>query len=105
MGWIVESDNWGPGPNILAEDVLGHVAKVLEQSPVIVEHWFYRGASAPERRVFDDMADLHVYLTEAARPGDKLWLWRFDELCRDDNALAHGKVPDERGRVPKGGAY
>jgi hypothetical protein len=60
MGWIVESDDWGPGPNILAE---------------------------------------------AVRPGDSLWLWRFDELCRDDNSLAHGKVPDERGRVPKGGAY
>jgi len=105
MGWIVESDDWGPGPNILAEDILARVAEVLEQSPVIVEHRFYRGASVPERRVFDDMADLQLHLAEAVRPGDSLWLWRFDELCRDDNSLAHGKVPDDRGRVPKGGAY
>ena len=48
---------------------------------------------------------MQLYLAEAVRPGDSLWLWRFDELCRDDNSLAHGKVPDDRGRVPKGGAY
>jgi hypothetical protein len=41
MEWIVESDDWGPGPNILAEDVMARVVEVLEQSPIIVEHWFY----------------------------------------------------------------
>jgi hypothetical protein len=105
MPIIVESDNWGAGPNILADEVLGRVAEILEEAPVIVEHWFYRGASSPARQIFEDIDELRGYLTAQTRPGDSVWMWRFDELCRTENALAHGKVPDERGRVPQGGAY
>jgi hypothetical protein len=38
-------------------------------------------------------------------PNIHVWVWRFDSLCRNDNALTHGKVPDTDGRVPAGGAY
>jgi len=85
--------------------MLETVERALSETPVIVEHRFYRGSRAPERRVFDDFEDLKAYLTSATAPGDKVWLWRFDLWCRDDNALAAGKIPDERGRVPRGGAY
>jgi len=105
MSMIVETDDWGPGPNILAEEVRARLASALEETPVIVEHWFYRGARAPDRFVFDDWDDLREYLASSTRPGDKIWAWRFDESCPHTKWLAHGKVPDERGRVPMGGAY
>lgn len=85
--------------------MLETIERALDETPVIVEHWFYRGSSAPDRIVFDDFEELKTYLTSKTLPGDKIWMWRFDLSCRDDNALARGKVPDERGRVPRAGAY
>jgi len=100
-----EADGWGPGPSILDADTLAALRSALEESPLIVEHWFYRGASSPERRVFEDADDLEAYLRQRTRPGDNIWIWRFDWLCRDDNSFAHGKVPDADGFVPARGAY
>ncbi len=105
MTRIVESDNWGPGASILAEDALARIRSVLEESPIIVEHWFYRGASAPERIIFDDYELFLAYVHTESRAGDTFNVWRFDQLCRDANMLAHGKLPDELGRVPERGAY
>jgi hypothetical protein len=51
---------------------------------------------------YDDFA---AYLRTKVRPGDSLWFWRHDELCRDDNAFTHGKYPNTDGMVPSGGAY
>jgi hypothetical protein len=105
MTWIVESDRWGAGPNILAEATLASIRAVLEQSPVIVEHRFYRGSRAPARMVFEDYDNFLAHLREQSRPGDAVYVWRYDELCRDTNIFARGKTPDERGRVPEGGPY
>jgi len=100
-----ESDRWGPGPSILDADTLAALRSAVEDTPLIVEHWFYRGASSPDRQIFEDGDALEAYLRERTRPGDAVWIWRFDALCRDDNALTHGKVPDADGTVPTGGAY
>jgi hypothetical protein len=100
-----EADDWGPGPSIRENDTLAALRFTLEDTSLIVEHRFYRGASAPARLVFDDADALEVYLLERTRPGDSIWVWRFDALCRDDNAVAHGKVPDADGQVPVRGAY
>ena len=100
-----EVDDWGAGPSILAEPTLAALRSTLEQTPLIVEHRFYRGSRAPERRVFDDFGDLTAYLRAEARPGDSIWAWRYDALCRNDNALTQGKVPDADGLVPRRGAY
>ena len=101
----VERDRWGPGPNILATDTLAALRAALEETPLIIEHWFYRGGRAPDRHIFDDADALEEYLRGRARPGDDVWVWRFDSLCRNDNALTHGKIPDVDGTVPAGGAY
>jgi hypothetical protein len=98
-----ESDRWGPGPSILATDTLAALRSALEETPLIVEHRFYRGASSPERRVFENADDLEAYLRERTRPGDSVWIWRFDSLCRDDNALARGKGARLGRRGPGGG--
>jgi hypothetical protein len=101
----VEADDWGAGPSIFAEPALAALRSALAETPLIVEHRFYRGSRAPERRVFDEFGDLEAYLRREAQPGDSVWAWRFDALCRGDNPLAHGKVPDADGRVPRRGAY
>ena len=100
----VESDHWGAGPNILDAQTLTALRSALEETALIVEHRFYRGSRSPERRVFDDFDELAKYL-RAARPGDSFWIWRYDSLCRDENALVHAKRPDVDGTVPGGGAY
>jgi len=101
-----EGDDWSiAGPNILSTGQLLTVRSALEQSFVIVEHRFYRGSRGPKVSVFDDYAELEAYLHDSVQPGDSIWCWRYDELCRDDNSLVHGKVPDAQGRTPRGGAY
>jgi hypothetical protein len=101
-----EADEWSrEGPNIMSPERCGVIRDVLEQSPVIVEHWFYRGSCAPDRLVFDDYEAFDLYLRSKTRPGDAIHVWRYDALCRDDNALTHGKCPDTDGLVPKRGAY
>jgi hypothetical protein len=99
-------DEWGKeAPNIMTEERLALVRRILEESPVIVEHRFYRGSRAPDRMVFDSFESFKEYLRQHGQPGDSFWVWRFDSLCRDDNPLTHGKCPDEQGLVPKQGPY
>jgi hypothetical protein len=100
-----DGQNWVAGPSITDDERLARVRSVLKESFVIVEHRFYCGSRAPEIFVADDYEQLRVYLQEKTKPGDSLWFWRYDELCRDDNPITHGKVPNEHGLVPEGGAY
>ena len=105
--WIHEGDEWHTdGRSILAPDNLQRIRDVLEQKgPIIVEHWFYRGSSAPDRHVFEDYDDFIEYLNSSAFAGDAIHVWSFPEACHDGNTLASGKCPDDKGRVPKKGAY
>ncbi len=101
-----EADEWGiETPNIMLPEKLAAIREVLEQSPIIVEHWFYYGSRAPDRLIFDGYEDFEAHLSKHANPGDKIYIWRFDALCRDDNALTSGKYPDSDGLVPKKGCY
>ena len=70
-----------------------------------MEHWFYRGARAPSRLIFDDYEELVTYINTNSNAGDAFYLWNFSELCRDDNQLTMGKFPDAVGRTPRRGAY
>jgi hypothetical protein len=101
-----DKDEWGTEtPSIMLPDRLATVRNVLEESPVIVEHWFFYGGRAPDRLIFDDFEILEEYLRTKTRPGDAIHVWRYDMLCRDDNELTHGKCPDANGLTPKRGAY
>ncbi|MBI3464439.1 MAG: hypothetical protein HY000_15495 [Planctomycetes bacterium] len=90
---------------MLSPERLHLIREVLEQSPVILEHWFYRAGRAPDRLVFDDYEALEACLRTRTCPGDAIHVWRYEALCRDDNSLTHGKCPDTDGLVPKRGAY
>jgi len=102
---IESSDNWIRGKSVRDPHVLSKLRATLEDSPVIVEHRFYRAGRSPDRLVFEDFGDLEAYLTSKVAPGDSFWFWRFDHCCTDGNALEIAKVPDDRGLVPEGGAY
>src|SRR5262245_37590742 len=106
MNYRNESDEWNAKtPSIMSPERLAVIREVLEESPIIVEHWFYRGGCAPDRLVFDDYERFEEHLRTRTRPGDAVHVWRYDALCRDDNTLTHGKFPDTDGLVPKRGAY
>ena len=101
------SDQWSvDGNRITDPEILSGLRRILEdESPLIVEHRFYRRASAPHRFVCDSFDELEEYLRNAGRKGDSFYFWRYQDCCRDDNHVEAAKVPDEEGRTPSGGAY
>jgi hypothetical protein len=102
----VDSHEWTTqGAKITSPENLETIRQTLEDSSVIVEHWFYCGSSAPDRLVFDDFDNFIEYLSTKAWAGDIIYIWNFGELCKDDNTLANGKCPAEDGCVPRKGAY
>lgn len=105
--WRIEADEWSPeGQTINDGENLAAIRETLEErGPVIVEHRFYRGASAPDRLFFEEYEEFIAYLEEHSFAGDAIYVWDFAALCRTDNSLASGKCPDEKGEVPRKGAY
>jgi hypothetical protein len=105
--WRNEEHHWlRDGEKINDDQKLVILRQVLDESgPVIMEHRFYCGSSAPERLIFDDFDELVDYLRQYAKAGDSIWVWNLDGLLREDNALVHGKCPAEDGSIPRGGAY
>ncbi|MCM3873798.1 MAG: hypothetical protein ND895_24180 [Pyrinomonadaceae bacterium] len=105
--WRAEQDDWQPnGRKIASAQNLNAIRDVLEnRGSIIVEHWLYRGASAPERKVFDDFEDFLDYLKAHTYGGDAIDVWSMHDLCTRQNRLATGKVPDLDGCVPSHGAY
>ncbi len=101
-----EPDDWSPsGKKILSEESLVKISKALTKGPIVVQHWFYRGASCPRIYGFDDLEEFQTHLAENAVPGDAFDVWSFSEVCTQSNVLTEGKLHDEDGCVPKGGAY
>jgi hypothetical protein len=107
MGDAPRGDDWSAdGAKITAPETLDELRKTLEAGELlVVEHRHYRGASAPTRFFCDNFEDLTRYLENEARSGDSIWIWKYDAVCTDTNALVHGKKPDAEGRTPRGGAY
>ncbi len=99
-------DTWTADGARISSEVLSRLRSIIDdESALIVEHRVYRGASAPRRFVCDDFDELERYVLKSTKPGDSLWFWNFENCCRDDDSVAHGKTPDEQGRVPMSGAY
>ena len=76
----------------------------LDEGPVIVEHWHYRGSRGPSRFVTEEWEELLACIMKA-KPGDAFHFWIFDNACTDANEYGHGKVPDDDGCIPRRGAY
>lgn len=101
-----EPDDWTPdGSKILSDESVNAINKILERSPIIVQHWYYRGASCPGIFSFDDFQDFEVHLKDNAVPGDAFDIWSFNEVCTQEKVITEGKLHDTDGYIPKGGAY
>ena len=101
-----DQDEWSKNGNkINSSENLENIRKALEESPIIVERWFYRGACSPERIVFDDFEDFESYMNSDFYAGDSIYIWKYSEVCKNENTLVSGKCPDKNGEVPKSGAY
>jgi DNA-directed RNA polymerase subunit N (RpoN/RPB10) len=101
-----EPDEWTTdGALIVSEESLAKIKAVLERGPIIVQHWFYRGASCPRVFGFEDFEEFKEHLNENAVPGDAFDIWSFNEVCTQDKMLTEGKLHDVDGCVPRKGAY
>jgi hypothetical protein len=104
--WRSEADGWSEsGSKISAPENLEAIRQELERGPIVVEHWHYRGSSAPSRQVFAEYDAFILYLEEHAYAGDAFDVWSWEDLCRPERRLVEGKCPAEDGKVPSGGAY
>jgi len=106
-GWFSEADEWVLGlPAISDSDILEKMKMAFDAGKtVVVEHWFYRGSSAPDRLVFYDYDMFEDYLKEKCRAGDSIHVFDITESLKDGAQLVHGKCPNERGETPRKGAY
>jgi hypothetical protein len=102
-----QDDEWvAEGSIITSPDNLKIIQKIIEEEgPIIVQHWFYRGASAPEYNVFDDYETLLNYLDKEAYAGDAIDVWSVFQICKPEDRRVEGKCPDDNGLIPRKGAY
>jgi hypothetical protein len=101
-----EADEWTTdGAMILSEESISKIKTVLSRGPIIVQHWFYRGASCPSVFGFDDFEEFEEHLKENGVPGDAFDIWSFNEVCTQENIVTEGKLQDQDGCIPKKGAY
>lgn len=101
-----EPDNWiEDGTKILSDESESKIKASLAIGPIIVQHWYYRGASCPRIFGFDYFEEFEEYLKQNAIPGDAFDIWSFVDVCKRENKLTEGKLHDTDGCVPKGGSY
>lgn len=100
-------DGWSnEGQTINSAESLAAIEEALEsRGSIIIEHWHYRGASAPGRCVVDTYDEFLAYLGNHCSAGDLIDVWCMHDLCTQENLLRSGKCPDDDGRVPEGGPY
>ena len=105
--WRNDDHRWTmTGAKITSPDNLAAIRDAMEtRGSLVLQHWFYCGSCCPDRMIFDDFDDLLDYLKNKTSGGDAIDLWLMHDLCKQDNRFLEGKIPDEDGCVPEGGAY
>ena len=103
-----ESDDWhSDGPFLTDSGTLDRLEAMIDKgATLIAEHWHYRGSRAPDRLIVDNLDDFLKYLKNNAIAGDIVDVFDISEAweAKGDPVLS-GKCPDERGEIPRSGAY
>ena len=102
-----EADEWtSEGSSITSPEKLQAIKDTLDKKgPIIVEHWHYRGASAPDRLIFEEFDEFQRWLQEKTFAGDAIDVWSWWDVCKGEQRLAEGKCSDDQGLIPRHGAY
>ena len=97
------ADNWHiDGSAALSQDKLREIERYLENSGYIaVLHSHFCGARGATPSAFENFDDFKAYLAREAKPGDIIDVWPFP----DGKHMFSGKIPNDKGQVPKMGAY
>jgi hypothetical protein len=90
--------------SVLDAATVAAIKKALSGSSLIVEHQGQSDGRAANRFVCDAYPDLAEYIRTCAQPGDDFWFWRYADLCREKNAVVHGKYSEAQERTQKGQA-
>ena len=95
--------NWHEDPaKALSAEKLGKIERHLEKSGYIaVLHSHFCGAREPTPYAFSDFEQFKEYLASAVKPGDIIEVFPFPE----SSCLVSGTIANEKGHVPKQGAY
>lgn len=103
----LDADQWTrDGQKIGDPAVFGLISTALSQGSILlVEHWHYRGARAPDRVVVTDVDELLTHLMENAMAGDAIYVFDITTALENGKEITHGKCPDEQDEVPLKGAY
>ena len=87
-------------------ETLSAVSKAFTDGKLLLlEHRHYRGSCGPDRVVLNDYDCFVNYLKTNAAAGDAIHVFDITAALEDGKQFVQGKCPDERGEVPKGGAY
>lgn len=103
-----EPDDWSAsGDRFTTDTNLDALQNLLDEGRILIaEHWHYRGARAPDRVVVEYYDDFIDYLKRAAIAGDIIEIFDITDLWKSRGSpRISGKCPDEKGEVPKSGAY
>ncbi len=102
-----EPDEWSnDGPIFPTEEDLETLDNLVSKGNfIVVEHWHYRGARCPDRMVIEDVGDFVDYLEGNAIAGDIISIYDLTETWEQRKTIIEGKCPDEKGEVPRKGAY
>jgi hypothetical protein len=103
-----ESDDWhSEGPFLTSPETLEKLESLIDQGrTLIAEHWHYRGSRAPDRQVIEHVEDFLDYLKDNAIAGDIVDVFDITAAWQEKGKpVVSGKCPDDRGEVPRKGAY
>ncbi len=102
-----EPDGWAKSGEIITEtSKLDLVRNMLSNYKILViQHWHYRGAQAPNYVIVEDIEEFMDYLSGNAVAGDAIDVYDISEALKVKNNVASGKYPDKNNEIPSSGAY
>jgi hypothetical protein len=96
-------DNWYKNESeTLSEEQLRNIEQYLNtKGYIVVLHKHFCGARGATPSAYEDFDDFREYINKKVKPGDIITVWPFPE----GETILSAKIPDDKGLIPKIGAY